>query len=131
MHHQIIFSPEDIVQIVHAFCSMVGEIAVVVGAVAAFIAWLKKPKEKRLAELADHEKRISSLEAKCEKYQSFFQEQDVRFDALEKETKVYQRGMLALINHALSGNNTEELETCREELTDIVYSPKTEVNAKV
>lgn len=118
-------------QIVHAFCSMVGEIAVVVGAVVAFFAWLKKPKEKRLAELDDHEKRIKSLEEKCDKYQAFFQEQDVRFDQLEKETKVYQRGMLALINHALSGNNTDELETCRAELTDIVYSPKTEVNAKV
>jgi predicted histidine transporter YuiF (NhaC family) len=72
MHHAIVFTPEDVIQIVHTICTMVGELSVVVGALIAFFAWMKKPKEKRLAELADHEQRIKSLEEKCDDYKTFF-----------------------------------------------------------
>jgi predicted histidine transporter YuiF (NhaC family) len=122
MHHQIIFTPQDVVQIVHAICTMIGEIAAVVGALIAFFAWMKKPKEKRIAELEDHEKRIGALEESKEEFEHFFQHDADRFAKIEEETKTYQRGMLALINHSIDGNNIDELVKCRDDLTEIIYS---------
>lgn len=121
MHHQIIFTPEDVVQIVHAICTMIGEIAAVAGCLIAFFAWLKKPKEKRLAELEDHEKRITALEKSREEFENFFRRDAEHFSHIEEETKTYQRGMLALINHSIDGNNISELEKCRDELQSVIF----------
>lgn len=121
MHHQIIFTPEDVVQIVHAICTMTGEIAAVVGALIAFFAWLKKPKEKRLAELNDHEKRISTCEDEIDGIKKDIEESEKEFERMDRSDRVFQRGLLALINHSLDGNNVDEMETVRDELRADIF----------
>lgn len=121
MHHQIIFTPEDVVQIVHALCKMIGEIAAIVGALIAFFAWLKKPKEKRLAELSDHEKRITTCEGEISEIKKDIEESEKEFERMDRSDRVFQRGLLALINHSLDGNNVDEMETVRDELRADIF----------
>lgn len=121
MHHQIIFTPEDVVQIVHALCKMIGEIAAIVGALIAFFAWLKKPKEKRLAELSDHEKRITTCEGEIDGIKKDIEESEKEFERMDRSDRVFQRGLLALINHSLDGNNVDEMETVRDELRADIF----------
>lgn len=121
MHHQIIFTPEDVVQIVHALCKMIGEIAAIVGALIAFFAWLKKPKEKRLAELSDHEKRITTCEGEISEIKKDIEESEREFERMDRSDRVFQRGLLALINHSLDGNNVDEMETVRDELRADIF----------
>lgn len=121
MHHQIIFTPDDVIAIVHSVCTMIGEIAVVVGALVAFFAWLKKPKEKRLHELDDHEKRITTCEGEIDGIKKDIEESEKEFERMDRSDRVFQRGLLALINHSLDGNNVDEMETVRDELRADIF----------
>jgi hypothetical protein len=121
MHHQIIFTPDDVIAIVHSVCTMIGEIAVVVGALVAFFAWLKKPKEKRIHELDDHEKRITTCEGEIDGIKKDIEESEKEFERMDRSDRVFQRGLLALINHSLDGNNVDEMETVRDELRADIF----------
>jgi septal ring factor EnvC (AmiA/AmiB activator) len=121
MHHQIVFTPDDIIAIVHSVCNMIGEIAVVVGALVAFFAWMRKPKKKRIKELDDHEKRISACEEEIADIQKDLEATEHEFERMDKSDRVFQRGLLALINHSLDGNNIDEMETVRDELRADIF----------
>ena len=121
MHHQIVFTPDDVIAIVHSVCNMIGEIAVVVGALVALFAWMRKPKEKRLKELDDHEKRITTCEGEIAEIQESLKETEQEFKRMDRSDRVFQRGMLALINHSLDGNNVDEMESVRDELRADIF----------
>jgi flagellar motility protein MotE (MotC chaperone) len=121
MHHQIVFTPDDVIAIVHSVCTMIGEIAVVAGALVAFFAWLRKPKEKRLHELDDHEKRITTCEGEIDGIKKDIEESEKEFERMDRSDRVFQRGLLALINHSLDGNNVDEMETVRDELRADIF----------
>lgn len=121
MHQQIIFTPADVMEILKSVCYLITLVAAVVGIIAAAISKAKAPDKNRDAELKAHEKRISDLEEAEQELKSVFEHDADRFKRLENDTRTYQRGILALINHSIDGNNIDELKKCRDDLKEIIY----------
>lgn len=121
MHQQIMFTPADLIEIIKSVCYLITLVAAVVGIIAAAVTKVKAPDKGRDAELADHARRLEELEKAKDEFKEFFRSDSDRFVRLESDTRIYQRGILALINHSIDGNNISELEKCRDELTDVIY----------
>lgn len=124
MHQQIMFTPADLMEVMKSVCYLITLIAAVVGIIAAAVTKAKAPDKSRDRELEEHEKRINTLEKTRDEFKDFFRSDSDRFVRLENDTRIYQRGLLALINHSIDGNNISELEKCRDELTEVIYKVK-------
>ncbi len=124
MHQQIMFTPADLMEVMKSVCYLITLIAAVVGIIAAAVTKAKSPDRARDQELEEHEKRINELEKTRDEFKEFFRSDSDRFVRLENDTRIYQRGLLALINHSIDGNNLSELEKCRDELTEVIYKVK-------
>lgn len=121
MHQQIIFTPADLIEIIKSVCYLITLVAAVVGIIAAAITKMRAPDKSRDKELEDHEERLKELEKTRDEFNEFFRNDAEKFAKLENDTRTYQRGMLALINHSIDGNNIDELKECRNELQSVIF----------
>lgn len=121
MHQQIIFTPADMFKLVEMIGVLVTSVSVIVGAIVHMITKAKSPVIEQNAKIANHEKRIGDLEEKAEEVDERLDVGDKHFQRLESDTRTYQRGILALINHSIDGNNVEELKKCRDDLKEVIY----------
>ena len=121
MHQQIMFTPADLMEMIKSVCYLITLIAAVVGIIAAAVTKVKAPDKSRDKELEDHEERLTELEKTRDEFNQFFRNDAEKFARLESDTRIYQRGMLALINHSIDGNNIDELKECRNELQSVIF----------
>lgn len=69
--------------------------------------------------------RVSLIEQKMREYDERFSRDLERLDKIEESNKKIQRGVLALLNHALTGNNEEEMQAAQKDLNNFVWGGKT------
>lgn len=125
MDNQIVFTPADMIALIKSICYLIAAVAAAAGAISVLINKLRAPDRGRDKRIEECEKRIDEATEKIEKLSLYVHRDFVHFEELEKSNKVFQRGMLALINHSLDGNNIDEMETVRDELrADIFESEK-------
>ena len=105
MDRVISFTPAQILAIAGGFSAL----CVAVGWVVKIVRAAKAP-AKRL------EERIAALEAKDEAYQTYFSNDKRRLDAHDEGNRVTQRAILALLSHAIDGNEVESLRAAKAEL---------------
>lgn len=122
MNHQIIFTPGDLIEIMKSICYLITLIAAVVGIIVAAVTKAKAPGKVQDEQLADHTRRIEALEKEAKGIDVRLKHGDEHFGILERQIKTYQRGMLALVNHSIDGNNITELEECRDELQKVIWN---------
>lgn len=84
------------------------------GAVVTLVATLAK-RAKSPGELMD--KRVSMLEERMEDYARYFDQDNKRLRLIEDGNKATQRALLALVDHALHGNNIEGLRAAKDDIT--------------
>jgi hypothetical protein len=84
---------------------------------------------KKIKEPTDNlEERVSIIEKRMEiEYKALFAEYDLRFkkdlqriEMLEEGNKVTTKALLALLGHAINGDNTDEMLAVKKELTDYI-----------
>lgn len=74
------------------------------------------------------EERVTLIERKLEfdikaifaEYEQRFKNDKLRLEAIEKGNKVTQKAILALLEHSIDGNNSEEMKAARKELKDYI-----------
>ena len=99
METVITFTPAELV----GFITAIGGCIVTIGAVITLIFKLVN--------------RIKAPETEQYKlFTQYFINDDRRFKEIEKSTKITQGAILALLKHALNGNNTKQLEDTTAEL---------------
>lgn len=79
------------------------------------ISKFKKPNAKQDARLDDHENRIETLEKNDAEAQK-------HIASLDQGTRVSQRAMLALLGHAIDGNNDKQMRDSREEIQNFLIN---------
>lgn len=114
MNTQVVFTPNDIVELFKSVCYLITLVSTVVGIIVAAVSKAKAPGRAQDKAIESHEKRLNRIE-------QVLKDQIEQSKEIQKDTRVYQRGILALINHSIDGNNIEELEKCRDELTGVIY----------
>lgn len=81
-------------------------------AVTVIVSWINKAKEPN----ARQNLRLDQLETKIEKISMYLDNDNVRIKAIEEGNKVTQKALLALMSHAINGNDTDKLEEAKNSL---------------
>lgn len=87
-------------------------ITTISAAVTVIVSWVNKAKEPN----ARQNLRLDQLETKIEKISMYLDNDNVRIKAIEEGNKVTQKALLALMSHALNGNDLDKLEEAKNSL---------------
>lgn len=126
MNTVISFTPAQLVSVLLAICA---GIITILTAVNLINSWLEKRREKKNKPEDDQNERIKRIEEllveynkKFEQYDMFLKNDNRRLSAIEESIKIDRRGFLALIKHAIDGNDIESLKASRKELEDYLLN---------
>lgn len=111
MGTRIAFTPEQLISAFLAICAAVISISAAINAAAQWVNKLNKP-EKRQNE------RIAACEEKLEKHSEFMQSSEERLGNIETALKINQKSMLALLKHAINGNDIDQLKRAERDLEE-------------
>lgn len=110
------FTPAELV----AFVTAIGGAIVTIGAVTTLIFKLvnrlKAPENKQNERIKNLEDEVKTLKEQNKLFTQYFVNDDRRFKEIEKSERITQGAILALLKHALNGNNTKQLEDTTAEL---------------
>lgn len=126
MNTVISFTPAQLVSVLLAICA---GIITILTAVNLINSWLEKRRAKKNKPEDDQNERIKRIEEllveyskKFEQYDMFLKNDNRRLSAIEESIKIDRRGFLALIKHAIDGNDIESLKASRKELEDYLLN---------
>ena len=111
MNQQITFTPNQVFELILWVC---GAIVSVSAAVAVIIKVVQKAKAPEKTQ----NERIDKLEKKVEKFEQLFDNDNKRLQKLEEGNRVTQQAILALLSHALNGNDVDSLQKAKAKLED-------------
>lgn len=116
MDNVISFTPSELV----GFITAIGGAIVTIGAVTTLIFKLvnkaKAPELKQNERLDALETDIKQIKDQNKVFTQYFINDDRRFKEIEKSTKITQGALLALLKHALNGNDLTTLKDAEKEL---------------
>lgn len=116
MDNVISFTPAELI----AFITAIGGAIVTIGAVTTLIFKLfnkvKEPETKQNARLDAIEERLDVQDETIETFKQYFTNDDNRFKAIERSNKITQGALLALLKHALNGNDVNSLKDAEKQL---------------
>lgn len=118
MNTVIAFTPADVVSMVMMICGAITAVAAAAGVVAKVLERMKKPNQTQNDRLDMHEKHLSAIDAKFADYDRYFAADKKRLDSSEESNRVTQKALLALLTHAINGNNITELRDAENELRE-------------
>lgn len=111
MGTRIVFTPEQLISALLGICAAVISISAAINAAAQWVNKLSKP-EKRQNE------RITACEEELEKHSEFIQSSEERLGNIETALKINQKSMLALLKHAINGNDIDQLKKAERDLEE-------------
>jgi hypothetical protein len=91
---------------------MCGAIVTISPAVTVIIKVIQKAKQPEESQ----NKRLDDLEKKVERHEQLFDNDNKRLIELEKGNRVMQQSMLALLSHALNGDDVDSLKKAKDNL---------------
>lgn len=116
MDNVISFTPAELI----AFITAIGGAIVTIGAVTTLIFKLfnkvREPETKQNERLDAIEERLDAQDETIETFRQYFTNDDNRFKAIERSNKITQGALLALLKHALNGNDVNSLRDAEKQL---------------
>ena len=116
MDKVITFTPAELIAVITAICGAVVSIGAAVALFVKVYDKLKAPEKAQDKRLELIELKLESHDKILEKYQEFFTNDDNRFKSIERSNKVTQNALLALLKHALNGNDVDALKEAEKGL---------------
>ena len=116
MDNVIQFTPAELIAVITAICGAVVSIGAVVALFVKVYDKLKAPEKAQDKRLELIEIKLDAHDKILEKYQEFFTNDDNRFKSIERSNKVTQNALLALLKHALNGNDIDALKDAEKSL---------------
>ena len=116
MDNVISFTPSELIAAIAAICGAIISVGAVVALVVKVYDKVKAPEKVQDKRIELIEIKLESHDKILEKYQEFFTNDDNRFKSIERSNKVTQNAILALLKHALNGNDVEALKEAEKGL---------------
>jgi len=116
MDNAITFTPAELIAVITAICGAIISVGAVVALFVKVYDKLKAPEKAQDKRLELIELKLDSHDKVLEKYQEFFTNDDNRFKSIERSNKVTQNALLALLKHALNGNDVDALKEAEKGL---------------
>lgn len=89
-----------------------GAICTIAAAVAVFYKAAVKAQEPEVVQ----NQRLDALEKKVDKFSEFLERDNRRLNSLDEGNRVTQQALLALMSHAINGNDVEKLSKAKDDL---------------
>ena len=105
----VTFSPSEVYQIIMAICVTITTVSAAVAVIVKAYQLLKKPEHTQ-------DERITILENEVETLKQFLDNDNKRLKTLEEGNRVTQQAILALLSHALNGNDVDSLKDAKIKL---------------
>ena len=109
MNQPITFTPQQILELVLWVCGAIVSVSAAIAVIVKVIQKAKAPEKNQ-------NERIDKLEKEMEKFKQFFENDNRRLRKLEDGNIVTQQALLALLSHALNGNDIDSLKKAKEHL---------------
>jgi len=109
MHETISFTPYEIYTFLMALCGAIITLAAATAVIIKVVQRARQPEESQ-------NKRIEDLEKKVERFEQLFDNDNKRLIELEKGNRVTQQALLALLSHALNGNDVDSLKKAKAKM---------------
>lgn len=106
-------SVRDVISIIIACC---GGIITISGAVSVLVNWLSKLKSPERRQ----DDAIKGLECRVEKLEKSQADAENRMKKIEELLNALVGGQFALINHAINGNNVDQLKEAQNEMQKFI-----------
>ena len=103
----------------------VANVSVVLALVlSAFNLWDKLDAKKKALKAPTEAmmSRLESVEKKFEQYDDYFRRDLRRIEILEEGNRVTQKALLALMSHAIDGNDIERLRKAKDDLNEYLIN---------
>ena len=110
------FTPAELVAVIVSICGAITAVGAVVALFSKVADKIKAPERAQDKRLELIELKVDKHEKTLEKYQEFFTNDDNRFKSIEKSNKITQSAILALLKHALNGNDINSLQKAEKDL---------------
>lgn len=122
MDNIISFTPAELIGFITAICGAVVSVGAVVTLIVKLSDKLKAPEKAQDARIELIELKLENHEKVLEKYQEFFTNDDNRFKNIERSNKIIQGALLALLKHALNGNDVNSLKDAEKALEEYLIA---------
>lgn len=109
MNQEITFTPQEVLSLLLWLCGAIVSISAAVTVIVKVIQKAKEPEHNQ-------DERITSLEKKVERFEQLFDNDNKRLIELERGNRIMQQSMLALLSHALNGNDVDSLKKAKDNL---------------
>jgi len=131
MNTPIVFTPQDIINGVLAVCAAISVIAGAAAVIVKVITKAKSPnkaQDEKIAALEDEVERIKEeMQENKKSLDRRFNTDKSRLDSIDEANAVTQTAILALLSHAINGNDKEALQRAKTDLeTYLTHRPHKE-----
>lgn len=111
----ITFTFSQLIQGFLALCGGIATIGVAAGWVIKVINHMKAPQ-------TEQNERLDALEQEVNLLKGYSQTDKEKLEELTESDRLTKRALLALLSHGIDGNNVEEMEHAKTELTNFLIS---------
>ena len=112
------FTPAQLIAIAGAIIT----ISTAIGVLINLVTKLKEPERKQDERIKALEDRADKFDGIIEKFQGYFDNDDKRLKAIDEGNKITQTALLALLKHALNGNDTQALKIAEKNLEEYLIN---------
>jgi len=109
MNQPIMLSPHDLFTMFLAICVAITTVSAAMAVLTKLIQKMKQPEKSQ-------NERLDELERIVKRHDELFNSDNMRLGELEEGNKVTQQAILALLSHAINGNDTDKLTKARDTL---------------
>lgn len=99
-------------------CSAIITISAAVSLVISAIKKLKEPEDAQNKEIKDLKNEVIEIKAQLKVHDEYFGNDNKRLSSIEEGNRVTQRALLALMSHAINGNDVEKLKKAENDLKE-------------
>ncbi len=103
------FTMADIWKMLLAMCGGFVSISAAISIIIKAVNSAKKPNQMQ-------NERLDKIEKRLDRYDEMFNNDDIRLKVIEDGNRVCQKALLALLDHGLDGNNSDQMQKAKEEL---------------
>lgn len=116
MHEPIVFTPEQVYQVILAVAGLIISCAGAIGIIAKVVRWFRKPADTQKERVDAHERRLNGHDEALKEIRQYLDRDKHRLDKLEEGNRIVQQSLLAIMAHLLNNNDIDELKKAKESL---------------
>lgn len=107
--------PAEFLALISTVCALIISISAAFRIVVDAIKKLRAPEQTQ-------DSRLKLIEERLDLFETYFLNDKKRIDAIENGNRVTQQAILALLSHAINGDNQEQLEKARNNLNEYLIN---------